>query len=60
MAARAGDRREASRAIELVLRRPPIEPEDDPWGGYYTAQGRATNVLLGQLRARIAQDAGKS
>jgi hypothetical protein len=59
MAARAGDRREALRVIELVLRRPSVEPEDDPWGGYYTAQGRATDVLLGQLRARIAQDEKK-
>jgi tetratricopeptide (TPR) repeat protein len=59
MAARAGDRREALRVIELVLRRPSIEPEDDPWWGYYTAQGRATDVLLGQLRARAAQDQGK-
>jgi hypothetical protein len=59
MAARAGDRREALRVIELVLRRPSVEPEDDPWGGYYTAQGRATDVLLGQLRARIARDGSR-
>jgi hypothetical protein len=44
----------------LVFRPASIEPEDDPWLGYYTAQARATNVLLGRLRARIAQDAGKS
>jgi tetratricopeptide (TPR) repeat protein len=60
MAARAGDRTEARRVIELVFRPASIEPEDDPWLGYYTAQARATNVLLGRLRARIAQDAGKS
>jgi tetratricopeptide (TPR) repeat protein len=60
MAARAGDRTEARRVIELVFRPASIEPEDDPWLGYYTAQARATDVLLGRLRARIAQDAGKS
>lgn len=60
MAARAGDRTEARRVIELVFRPASIEPDDDPWWGYYTAQGRAADVLLGRLRARIAQDAGKS
>jgi hypothetical protein len=60
MAARAGDRTEARRVIESVLRGASIEPGDDPWWGYYTAQTRATDVLLGQLRARIAQEDGKS
>ncbi|HET9360605.1 MAG TPA: tetratricopeptide repeat protein [Vicinamibacterales bacterium] len=59
MAASAGDRTEALRVIESALRPASIEPDDDPWWDYYTAQARATDVLLGQLRARIAQDGSK-
>jgi len=53
LAQRTGNRAEALRAIEPVLGRGEVDLGDDPWWIYYRAQGRATDVLLAELRRRI-------
>jgi len=56
LAQRTGNRAEALRAIEPVLGRGEVDLGDDPWWIYYRAQGRATDVLLAELRRRIEDE----
>jgi len=55
LAARAGDRRAAMRALEPMLEQPSgVDDRSDPWWAYATSQGRAFDALMIEARKRLS------
>jgi tetratricopeptide (TPR) repeat protein len=55
LAARAGDRRAAMRALEPMLEQGSgVDDRSDPWWVYATSQGRAADALMIEARKRLS------
>jgi tetratricopeptide (TPR) repeat protein len=55
LAARAGDRGAALRALEPILAQPSgIDDRFDPWWSYYTSPGRTADTLMIEARQRLS------
>jgi Tfp pilus assembly protein PilF len=54
LSARAGDRAAALQALEAISSREPVNPDDDPWWGYFSSQARNVDRLVNEMYRHVS------